>query len=134
MSEKPTYQSGTSEISNMSSSLMLPKGEETMNVSVRLLGSLADKRIREHAQSRAAVALGRFQARITKVVVKLEDLNGPKGGVDKRCVIELTGSFGERIAEARDESFEVAINRGFSIIQRSLVRLIKRSGRAYGVA
>jgi hypothetical protein len=101
-----------------------------MTISVRLRGSLVDKKLREHALYRAAIALGRFQSRITKVVVRLEDLNGPgKGGIDKRCVIELTGSFGERMAEARDESFEAAINRGFSIAQRSIVRLTKRSGR-----
>lgn len=75
---------------------------------------------------RAMVALGRFGSHLTSVTVRLEDLNGPKGGVDKRCTVEATGSFGIRVVEARDQTFRTAIDRAFATMQRCLVRAIQR--------
>ena len=37
---------------------------------------------------RLEFALSRFQRGITSVTVRLRDLNGPRGGVDKQCSIE----------------------------------------------
>ena len=36
-------------------------------------------------ERRLDFALGRFGGRISQVTVGLEDLNGPRGGADKRC-------------------------------------------------
>jgi ribosome-associated translation inhibitor RaiA len=99
-----------------------------MNVSLRIRGASADKALVDHIRKRAALALGRFSPRIGSVLVRLEDLNGPKGGIDKRCSIELTGTFGQQLAEVRDQDFTTAVDRGFAVIQRSLTRLMKRRG------
>lgn len=40
---------------------------------------------RFHIASRVEFALGRLGARITRVRILLADLNGPRGGIDKRC-------------------------------------------------
>jgi hypothetical protein len=40
---------------------------------------------RVHIASRVEFALGRFGARINRVRILLADLNGPRGGIDKRC-------------------------------------------------
>jgi putative sigma-54 modulation protein len=103
-----------------------------MKISLRIRGASPDKDLSEHVRNRAELALGRFSNRIASVVVRLEDMNGPKGGIDKRCSIELTGTFGQRLAEVRDQSFSTAVDRGFAVAQRSLARLMKRSGREYG--
>lgn len=34
-------------------------------------------------------AIDRFRDRVTRVEVHLEDINGPKAGVDKRCMMEV---------------------------------------------
>jgi putative sigma-54 modulation protein len=103
-----------------------------MKVSLRVRGISPDKDLAEHVRKRAALALGRFSTRIANVVVRLEDMNGPKGGIDKRCSIELTGTFGQRLADVRDQSFNAAVDRAFAVTQRSLARLMKRRGREYG--
>lgn len=103
-----------------------------MKISLRVRGISPDKDLAEHVQKRAALALGRFSTRIANVVVRLEDMNGPKGGIDKRCSIELTGTFGHQLAEVRDQNFSTAVDRGFAVAQRSLARIMKRSGREYG--
>jgi putative sigma-54 modulation protein len=103
-----------------------------MKVSLRIRGASPDRDLEERVQKRALLALGRFSNRITHVLVRLDDLNGPKGGIDKRCSIELSGTFGQSVAEVRDETFSTAVDRGFAMAQRSLTRLIKRAGREYG--
>lgn len=43
--------------------------------------------LEEHIRRRLAFALRRFAGKVERVVVRLVDLNGPKGGPDKRCRI-----------------------------------------------
>lgn len=104
-----------------------------MKVSLRVRGASPDQDFAEQVHKRALSALGRFSTRIANVVVRLEDLNGPKGGVDKRCTIELTGDLGQQVAEVRDQSFRAAIDRGFAVAQRSLARIVKRREHKSGL-
>lgn len=48
------------------------------------------KKLMMFLRKRIEFALGRFQDRIQTVQVRLSDINGPKGGVDKRCQIQLS--------------------------------------------
>jgi putative sigma-54 modulation protein len=79
-----------------------------------------------YARRRADLALDRFVERIDVLAVKFEDLNGPKGGVDKRCTIEVRGRLLRRIASAQAESYFVATDRAFHKLERSLVRTCER--------
>ena len=45
--------------------------------------------LRRHAERRLGFALGRFDNRLDTVTVRISDLNGPRGGVDKQCRIHL---------------------------------------------
>jgi ribosome-associated translation inhibitor RaiA len=45
--------------------------------------------LRRHAERRLGFALGRFDNRVGAVTVRLSDLNGPRGGIDKECRIHL---------------------------------------------
>lgn len=47
---------------------------------------LGDK-LRDHIERQLWSALGRFAARIDRLTIRLIDINGPRGGVDKRCRI-----------------------------------------------
>jgi hypothetical protein len=57
-------------------------------------------------------ALSRFESRIRDVSVHLQDLNGPKGGLDKDCRIRvrLRGG-GSVLVQVTDVEFEPAIHR-----------------------
>jgi len=44
----------------------------------------------EFIERRLRFALGRFASRVTKVVVRLCDVNGPRGGIDQQCRIDAT--------------------------------------------
>jgi len=51
-----------------------------------------DDGLKDFITRRLHFALGRFAPRISRLTVRLTDVNGPRGGVDKRCRItaELT--------------------------------------------
>lgn len=41
------------------------------------------------ARRRFEFALGRFGARVESLTIRLLDLNGPKGGIDKQCLVAV---------------------------------------------
>lgn len=45
--------------------------------------------VRAHVRRRALFALSRLSDRVSRVVVRLSDVNGPRGGVDKRCSVQV---------------------------------------------
>ena len=75
--------------------------------------------LRDHVERRLRFALGRFGNRIDRVTVRLEDLNGPRGGVDKRCRIEAcVVRSGKLQVEVTDAEIEPAVDRAADRIAR----------------
>jgi putative sigma-54 modulation protein len=71
-----------------------------------------NSRIQEHIERQMDFALGQFNSWISGVAVHLEDVNGPRGGVDKRCRILVNIKHGKTIkVENVDVDFTAAINR-----------------------
>jgi hypothetical protein len=60
-----------------------------MNIQLRSQGTEGSEALRAHAERSVGFALRRFASRIERVSVWLEDVNGPRGGVDKRCRIAV---------------------------------------------
>lgn len=83
--------------------------------------------LRECLELRMRFALSRFVGRIRDVVVRLEDLNGPKGGLDKRCqvVVSLTPR-GKVSIEEIDADFPAAIARAADRAGRAVARTLER--------
>lgn len=98
-----------------------------MRVQVRLRNLEHSNGLEHHVQQRASYALSKFGQRIQRVVARFEDLNGPKGGVDKRCSIAAVGSFGMRIVEATGADCYAAADRAMEILERSLARAVGRN-------
>lgn len=53
--------------------------------------------LREHAQKRLTFALRRFQDQIRHVRLRFEDVNGPRRGVDARCLVIAQLTNGQRL-------------------------------------
>jgi len=45
--------------------------------------------LQEHTVARLEAALGQHESHVELVIVRLSDLNGPKGGVDQRCQLTI---------------------------------------------
>ncbi len=83
---------------------------------------------RQHVDRRMGFALGRFGDRIGLVRLRLTDLNGPKGGIDKRCVITVRIIAAQEIrAEATAplslEAVDCASERASRAVKRALAKL-----------
>ncbi len=66
--------------------------------------------VAEFIERRLGFALGRFASRVIRVVVRLRDINGPRGGIDQQCRIAATVTpSAHKTAEGRGASVEAAI-------------------------
>lgn len=98
-----------------------------MNLDIRSLGFDLTPALLQHTERRLAFALARFTPLIRAVTVRLEDLNGPKGGLDKRCRVAATldGQAALR-AEATGADLYAAIDAAADRLGRMVVRAKNR--------
>ena len=81
------------------------------------------------ARMRALFVLRRFAARIPQATIQLSDVNGPRGGVDKRCQVELkTDRAGAVVVTAVADQWRTALN---NVLLRASRLLAKRFERGH---
>lgn len=94
--------------------------------------------LREHVERRMYFALGRLGERIRKVSVRLTDVNGPRGGLDKSCTVRIEAGLGTPIIIREQKSsihaaVAVAAERAERFLARQ-IRLRRRSGQLASAA
>jgi hypothetical protein len=77
---------------------------------------------------RLEFALGRFTSRLRKVSARVTDVNGPRGGIDKSCVITLHLDRSPRpiVIEDVDADPMMAIDRACDRAGRTVARVLAR--------
>lgn len=84
--------------------------------------SLTDS-IRTHLLTRLGFALGKRYQSIERIQVKLSDINGPRGGKDKRCHIHvILPRLKNIVIEYTDSDLYVAIDRAAERASRAVSR------------
>ena len=82
---------------------------------------------RDETAQRVATALDRFERKLRRVLVILEDVNGARGGADKRCRIRATGERGFAVqSQATDTTLLAAIDRAADGIGRNVAKAVGR--------
>jgi ribosome-associated translation inhibitor RaiA len=99
-----------------------------MKIEVRFRGIQASDALREHVKRRAHFQLSRFSRGLSSVVVRIGDINGPKGGADKRCHVTVRGpSINpitiDELSEDAYSASDMALERAAQTVGRELVRL-----------
>jgi hypothetical protein len=77
---------------------------------------------------RVHFALARLSHRIQTLQIRLDDLNGPRGGVDKRCVMEaVLAHHGRLVVEVSDEQVLAAVSRAARRLARRVADEFERT-------
>ena len=99
-----------------------------MNIQIHAQDFTLTEGLREHVARRLAFALNHGLDRVSRIVVRLSDVNGPRGGVDKRCAIEirLKGALTVAIEDTEADLY-AAIDRVAERAGRTLDRRLSRS-------
>jgi putative sigma-54 modulation protein len=95
-----------------------------MQIELRWKGTDRSEALEEYARIRSDFALARLSRHLRHVVVRFEDENGPKHGIDKRCTVELHGDFGVKVTSARAADFHAATDLAFDKASQALVRAV----------
>ena len=81
-----------------------------------------------HIRRRLELSLDRVAARVFRATVRVLDLNGPRGGEDKACRIEVRlRPTGTVFVEDRDADLYAAVDRAADRAGHSVARALKRS-------
>lgn len=101
-----------------------------MRIDLHCDGVEAAPGLRDYVTRRMRFAIGRFRDHIQWARVKVADVNGPRGGADKRCVVQL------RLRNLPDVVFaitqldvRVAVDEAADRVSRVLAQRVRRQQR-----
>ena len=98
-----------------------------MQIVIHARGFALTAGLREHVQRRVHLAFDWANDHLRKVSVGLSDLNGPRGGEDKRCRIQVgVAGSADVVIEDTEADLYVAIDRAADRAGRTLLRRIDR--------
>ena len=98
-----------------------------MQIAIQTSGFEITEGLRVHVERRIRFAFDWAGLVVNKVAVRLSDLNGPRGGEDKRCVIQVAVSGApDVVIEDTQSDLYVAIDRAADRAGRSLARKVER--------
>ena len=107
-----------------------------MRIDIKTSGIDLTDGLRQHTERRLEFALDRAHHDINSVTVRLSDINGPRGGFDKRCQIQTPLPHPRGVViEEPDSDLYVAIDRAANRAGNTLGRrLSRRRNQAVGKA
>jgi len=109
----------------------LPKGARGRAAAppahIRVLGVELDRDDRTYIRRKLGMKLGKFAPSIDRVSVRVEDVNGPRGGVDHEARIKVVLSdLPSVVFVQRDASLAAAIDRALAGSERAVRRAVRR--------
>lgn len=88
--------------------------------------------LRDLTDHRVRFVLRRLGWLVPRVEVKMSDVNGPRGGVDKRCQVELrTDGQGAVVVASVANDWRTALDNALGRAVRFLLRQWRRGGEAH---
>lgn len=101
-----------------------------MQIEIHAHGFTTTEALREHVTRRLRHVFGCCADRISRIMVRLSDINGPRGGVDKRCQIQVRlATLADVVIEDTEADLYVAIDRAAERAVRTVGRHLARQRR-----
>jgi len=98
-----------------------------MQIEIQARDFVLTHSLRNHIQRRLDYALSSRDQYIQNILVRLSDINGPRGGRDKCCHIQIvTPQQPDVVIEDTETDMYVAISRAASRASRTLARRLTR--------
>ena len=98
-----------------------------MNIHIQARDFVLTTPLRDYVERRLHFALGWADDRLRQVSVRLSDENGPRGGKDKRCRLQITFSGAPSVViDDTEVDLYVAIDRAADRAGRSVARRLER--------
>lgn len=86
--------------------------------------------LRRHVERRLHFDLARFQPLVRKIEVHLSDVNGPRGGNDKRCQVRVRlSAHPDVVVEDTEADLYHAVGRALGRSARAVARRLGRARR-----
>ncbi len=103
-----------------------------MQLDIRAQGFTLTDALREHTEKRLRFGLDWARHDVSKVILRFTDVNGPRGGNDKRCQLRIPmARMREVVIEDTAADMYVAIDRAIDRAGRTLARRLSRQ-REFG--
>lgn len=94
---------------------------------IRSTGSVLDTADKNYLRRKLGRKLGKFASSIERTSVRIEDVNGPRGGVDKRCQIKVVLSgLPSVVVEERHHSLQAAMDRALARTERAVRKAVRK--------
>lgn len=94
-----------------------------MKIDVRAQGFALTDALNEYADGRLRLALKNAIDDVLQATVRLSDINGPRGGVDKRCSVHVVlKGRPDVVGEDTDADMYAAIDRAMDRVARGVER------------
>ena len=98
-----------------------------MNITIQTQGFELTDALREHTLRRLRFSLHWAGRDVRQIQVRLSDINGPKGGFDKRCHLQIRLSNDSDVSiEDTEDDLYLAIDRAVERGKRTITRKLDR--------
>ena len=82
---------------------------------------------RDYVRRKLGIKLGKYARSIERISVRLEDVNGPRGGVDQSCRIKVVlHALPSVVFESRDAALNAAVDAALAGVERAVRRTVQR--------
>jgi ribosome-associated translation inhibitor RaiA len=98
-----------------------------MQIDIQSRGFSLTDTLFSYAQRRLLIAMSYCSGHVNRVVIRLSDINGPRGGTDKRCHIQVAlAGIPDVVVEDTEVNMYAAIDRAIDRARRTVFRKVDR--------
>ena len=98
-----------------------------MQIDIQSRGFSLTEALLKYSEQRLLFSMSYFSNHIKRVAIRLSDINGPRGGSDKRCHLQVTmPGLPDVVVEDTESDLYAAIDRAMDRARRTVARKIDR--------